>query len=1804
MAHIPRELTAEITRRMETLGSGADAQREAERLTHIISDVYNSDETEPISAKLRQDPVILAILEKDRALRAPSKAELAALEMRKLREEQILREAEEARQRHMDAEASRPFMQKVWRAIKGPERRSGYSKYGTNTTMLVGSERLEDRDLLSGGALGVVAETVIPPAPVTTPAAEWNDSTVSGWDAEEAPTNTSYMHDSAMSPSGKYMVATFQDGSIEVRNGMTGDVERTLNTGGGRAYYVSIDQHDMAYVSAGTGQNGRIMAIDLTNGVHRWTAVVGDNPGRSTASADGLQLVVDVDNKGSLILDTLNGNKLGGSSADGYGGTSVGTDKLTFFKAGSQLWLHEANGTERQLTTLDGLTYDTAATKDGTTVAVGGKGGVIALIDLDSGKETRLCGDTHDVLGLTFLDDHTLAVSHQGGMIDVWDTKNGSTTPSKSFSAGADWVWSMDASEGTLVVRAGGNNPVWRAVHLVDTSPPPTLSPETPPYQQIPNLYDIATTMAIHMTSPEAAVIPAPPPETPVDQSLARAEFLDRVEALYVENGRLGTELTSAEAVAKTTQERVTNITAALEDAKGRLTDARATLSEAEAVLATRTSALASARSTETADIATRDEAVRALTEAKNVLDAAINDVTAAQQKVDQWSASKKLYESLSAELAASKASLTQASTTLIQARNTYSAKKTEANLSLVNQAQTAYNTASKSYNDLAKKLNPQITAAKSQMTKDAANLSAALSEQATAIANLSTATRSRDGAASRVEEWNVRVSASTLAREQAEALAAQAANAVRGASTALTFAQETVTLTDRELGLAQEEYSAAQENVERAGVLLRESGDALTSLLLQMPEAPEAAVQAMSMRVSQEKVLAPMSARYEALQGSTGFGTLRLTSPFDASFVDTPAGLLRFDHAGGANDIVILKRNIAEWLRSQNGSQPEVTFTVYADAEKTLPIYEMIFVSDGAGGVSLFSAHALAISASDLPAGVESAGRPATFEVADVSGPGIILAVDPGWVGTGTVQFHGLHDNGVFTGTTVTGKEGGGITPVSLSINGSNPTGDYAIMLTGPDGAVSARIRVHWDQATKQLSLLDGRTVWTAGEADQGAMSQACAELHALKNDPASGDRLLGSLQQAVLLEGLHDLPASYAGWLPGADAAYWKTHPDSTDDALRIKAQTGPGNFTPTQAFEALVRTRTDEMRLLRQAYGQYESAMGQLLQQGVSVLAQIRAGGDEFQLRRDFSLLVNQASGSLTMQQLAGIGIQMPTGDQMLEAAKLIWGNQWQEQLELKAGEAQLAAQDALQSQLAARGDFVQNNDGTWMAQNDPRLQQVTYYVDAQGRVTTLASNQVAASNGSVTNTAYQTIGVDFAGLPPNEGIHSAASIEGVWTYDLELQNGEFIGIKNYAVNANKSTEITFTLTQDTMVNFGVPGAALRDVNLTITGDGLPANGYSTPHGTGSGDSVSLKLTAGSYTLVIKDASNYYMRTPTNFAVPVQMDIQQYNSAKITGMISIEGNASVMPVSMKMASFDAAGSRIEFDPVTKEPLTLSPNKPVWVVIHGRGDQWDSGKITELEKALFESGYQVVSINWKEAAGSNIPESAGMQGEAWIQSVADWSYRALKSAGIEGEQLKVGGHSWGSFVGFEIAEHFKAENGFGIDTFVALDSAQDPTLSFRYDASQVNFGAVSKSSTAFWSSLWGNEGRATTALHTVDLRSPRASLYPLENQTLKHGLAVTTFANLIRLQNIDPSNDLAKQFSFTGAQLSMLPSQERTDAWLFVESFLKTGASPNDEYIDAIPTKMTFTNPDDGSVDSYLFNTLNNVQSTINAY
>jgi len=302
-------------------------------------------------------------------------------------------------------------------------------------------------------------------------------------------------------------------------------------------------------------------------------------------------------------------------------------------------------------------------------------------------------------------------------------------------------------------------------------------------------------------------------------------------------------------------------------------------------------------------------------------------------------------------------------------------------------------------------------------------------------------------------------------------------------------------------------------------------------------------------------------------------------------------------------------------------------------------------------------------------------------------------------------------------------------------------------------------------------------------------------------------------------------------------------------------------------------------------------------------------------------------------------------------------------------------------------------------------------------------------------------------------------------------------------------------------------------------------------------------------------------------------------------------------VMPVSMRVAKFDPnTGNRLDNYESSALKNSIDPKLPVWVVVHGRNDKDDSGKMLELEKALTQSGHQVVTIDWREAAKS----FAGVQGEAWIQAVGDWAYRALVAAGIKGENIRLGAHSWGSWVSNVIAEQYKKENGFGVDTFVAMDSAIDPTLSYYYDASAVDISKVSKNSVAFWSSGFGSKGRADTAEHAVELRSPSVSATPIYNQVLKHGMAVTTFANLIRLKRLDPTNAIASKFAWSSTEYDGIPTQKGTDAWMHVDAYSEfyNNGSTREEYIDAVASSMTFGNPDGDVEDLFFYNKRRNLQ------
>lgn len=1059
--------------------------------------------------------------------------------------------------------------------------------------------------------------------------------------------------------------------------------------------------------------------------------------------------------------------------------------------------------------------------------------------------------------------------------------------------------------------------------------------------------------------------------------------------------------------------------------------------------------------------------------------------------------------------------------------------------------------------------------------------------------------------------------------------------------------------------------------------------------------------------------VSAPVSMRLVMESGD--YGQIQISSPYDASYVSSLLGNQTIAHVGGGTNVMIQHRHLRDLMPANSRTG---VVKVYADAEHTKMLMELTLDADPVTGqVSMQSAVRGTITGADLPGGFDATEVEEAPEVhiAMVEGPNVIVAVSG--LKDAEVRFAGVHDSGALSSSMVKGGEG--MKLASLTINTSNPTGDYAIIVTDRDGKDLGRQNVHWDWDTKQLSLIGG-SVWNVPEGMEETVGVAVDHLHEMMRDPGIGDRTIG-MAQAELLSGMTgSLPAPYNTMIRGFDEAVQAAHPEWSDEGLRQKAIREHGSFTVTQAFEGLVRARNDEMRLLRSAYGTYTGMVGDLLKQASTLLSRIRSGGDEMELRHAFAVTVSQYAGGLAMYQLSSIGIRMPDADTLLECAKCLWDQQGEQLLAFSAHAHEAMAR---QTALIARG-YVTAADGTLVPPQvasstpppmDPKVaahnarviamsegigsvaERLAAYAAANGLsaefVQTVTGVDLVASVGS-TDAQIGGVGLEKYVSPEGDlltvmnrtsltrilgdaskGLLSAEqrgdtdrilfftaqrdAAQGLldlipegserpvtegnaqaeeWKRLLEKTTsdpaslGEFSDATfsdlKFHVTPGGNEEYVFTLTETAMVNVTMPGNAgvvtgLGNIGLqAATGTLLHANftieirnaqGASmalSSRDAFSGDAISVRLPKGTYTLVVSDGTSYPsiagMSAQQKGAIKLpewHLDFQakHFNSANIEGVMSIDGNASTMPVRMRVANFypgENGQRNVNYDltPEDGGVQKLDPTKPVWVVIHGREDKDDSGKMLELEKALTESGYQVVSIDWREAAGENLPASVGMQGEAWIQAVGDWGYRALVAAGIKGGNIRVGVHSWGSFVGYEIAEHFKAKNGFGVDTIVALDTAKDPTSADRYDASQVNFAAVSKASTAFHSSFWGSEGRSMTAQHVIEIGSPIQSNSPTYNQTLKHGLAVTTFANLILLQKIDPSNAIGSQFIFSSGGET---GGQHDKKWLTVETQSLHGSDTDDVFVDAVPDKMTNTDPYDTVDDVYTFNHLKDLHS-----
>ncbi len=802
-------------------------------------------------------------------------------------------------------------------------------------------------------------------------------------------------------------------------------------------------------------------------------------------------------------------------------------------------------------------------------------------------------------------------------------------------------------------------------------------------------------------------------------------------------------------------------------------------------------------------------------------------------------------------------------------------------------------------------------------------------------------------------------------------------------------------------------------------------------------------------------------------------------------------------------------------------------------------------------------------------------------LRVVSVQGSNITLAVSSPLTGGNSVRFLNLQDDGLFTNAVLQGTTDGSITPVSLGMNAANGTGDYRIALVGgPNASTLASVEVHWDRDSKKLSLGGNEKLWECSEALGKAMNTQTQEVLALAQNPMVGSGVLAAMQQESLIDGVRALPSSGLS-IPQFEASFWAAHGEWRDDAIHETAirESQRTGYTATQIFNRIVTQRNDTMSILRDAYSRYYSHLGDLLQEGVRVLSAVRNGGNEPDIRRNFAILVDQISTNLTMYQLSSIGIRIPDANTLLEAVKSVWTVKCEELIALKTETARLQSAELYQAKLVAKG-FVELPDGQKVATDDPRAStKLVFYTDKEGRLTLIPQAKNSAEQTTVTYGLDQVIGTTLVASINNEIISSIYE-----SHALKLTNGEFNGTQDLRIYPTKFGEVTFTVTQDSMVNLWTGGNALKNLSLTLKGGSLPEDGYNTLSKTGiSGDSISLKLTPGNYTLRVQDQTQYdHTNFPATyggnsaFLASVGVEINKYNSAKINGKMSIEGNPNVMPVSMSVAAFKENGDR-ESD-ISKVPQ-LDKNKPVWVVVPGMNSHEDTGPIESVARELSAYGSktgQIVTINWDQAAkailisGNDAP---------WTKSVGEWTASQLIGLGFEAEKINIVGHSHGTFVSFAAANKVIAlTNGSQINSIVALDPAGNVPALSGFAVGDMNFSNVSRNSLAIEGSWISGNNRLAGTADTAFQVDSAGTHTPFS----EHSLPVTTFANILHGERMHPG-----QFPSALTLSSIMTPAEQQSGTLpknlynvFYEGIItidtKTAKDIYGEYLIGIPTSV----------------------------
>lgn len=195
------------------------------------------------------------------------------------------------------------------------------------------------------------------------------------------------------------------------------------------------------------------------------------------------------------------------------------------------------------------------------------------------------------------------------------------------------------------------------------------------------------------------------------------------------------------------------------------------------------------------------------------------------------------------------------------------------------------------------------------------------------------------------------------------------------------------------------------------------------------------------------------------------------------------------------------------------------------------------------------------------------------------------------------------------------------------------------------------------------------------------------------------------------------------------------------------------------------------------------------------------------------------------------------------------------------------------------------------------------------------------------------------------------------------------------------------------------------------------------------------------------------------------------------------------------------------------------LLPGTQTWLVIHGRDASPTAGYMRDLGDALASQTYngrgQLAYLDWSTTAASSVPFALYRNR---FDRVGQAASTILKSNHrIAGDLLDIAGHSWGTYVGNEVARRIKSNR------FVALDPAN--SVSDMTSFKDIDFKKNSKVAWAFLGrgvftgSAYGSQTHAGRADASFVLTFPASvPSLGLVGASDVHNGVVTQYAKIIK--------------------------------------------------------------------------------------